>query len=139
MSWDAIAKRPRYVQHRRYGKEPEGKGVWGNSLLWSEHGDGREGRPRGREDVCLPTVHHVRNVVKNKSQRQTRHTVFQSYSADDVPADTTDVDPSDLHPGVSSTCFRVFQELDELSVRHTTETSSRRRVVYDINQTFLKQ
>lgn len=63
--------------------------------------------------------------------------MFYSKGTDDIPTDSPYVDPADFDPWLTDGRSVVLKELDEPTIRHATSAASYRRVVYDIDNTFL--
>ena len=64
-------------------------------------------------------------------------TIFHSECADDIPADTSNVDPANSDPWLTGGCSVVLKEADEPAIGHATSAASDRRVVDDVDDTFL--
>ena len=64
-------------------------------------------------------------------------TIFHSDCADDIPANTSNVDPANSDPWLTGGCSVVLKEADEPAIGHATSAASDRRVVDDVDDAFL--
>ena len=64
-------------------------------------------------------------------------TIFHSECADDIPADTPNVDPANSDPWLTGGRSVVLKELDEPSIGHATSAAPDRRVVDNVDDAFL--
>jgi len=66
-----------------------------------------------------------------------RHTIFKRHGANNIPTNSTNVNPTDLDPRLAFAGGGTVEEVDEILVGHTSKTAPNARVVCDFDETVL--